>query len=442
MRIYISYSPQDRSIVELIAGRLTAIGHEVSTDHLNLRAGDNISKKVQEEIASVDALLLVVSANSLSSKLTLQEFSSLALAELSNRGARLIPILIDSSSVPGYLSDYNYIDFNKGLGNGLSTLLVNLELVERNEPQARTQRIEQRDDTRKNQIFALGKALKQGRLTLVCGAGVSVGAGVPTWNQLLLRLLTPMIDRISTAHSLEFSTDTAAIFNNLHGSSPLILGKYLKNNLGDDFCQNVRDSLYFENTNQCELIDAIVDLSRPQRNGRPVDSIITFNFDALIEENLTAAHIPNRAIYSEAISHDPNELPIYHVHGYLPRRGDIPPETDIVFSEDAYHNQFMEPFSWSNLVQLNKLAQNTCLFVGLSLTDPNLRRLLDVAWRKNPEKSPSHYIIKKLPRPISGNNVFNDLAQLLEEQDANALGINVIWVNGFDEIPEIIRSVH
>ena len=43
---------------------------------------------------------------------------------------------------------------------------------------------------------------------------------------------------------------------------------------------------------------------------------------------------------------------------------------EVVFSEDAYHSQFMEPFSWSNLIQLNKLGQSTCLFVGLSLTDP------------------------------------------------------------------------
>jgi hypothetical protein len=34
------------------------------------------------------------------------------------------------------------------------------------------------------------------------------------------------------------------------------------------------------------MIDAISDLARPQRDGKPLDSIITFNFDSLIEENL------------------------------------------------------------------------------------------------------------------------------------------------------------
>ncbi|MGH8810051.1 MAG: SIR2 family protein [Noviherbaspirillum sp.] len=168
---------------------------------------------------------------------------------------------------------------------------------------------------------------------------------------------------------------------------------------------------------------------------------MTFNFDALIKENLSNANISNRAIYTEAIRHDPNELPIYHVHGYLPRTGKVPEDVEIVFSEDAYHNQFIDPFSWSNLIQLNKLTQNTCLFVGVSLTDPNLRRLLDVAWRKNPDKTMGHFAIKKMPRSQDSDDVFDDLARLLEEQDANTLGVNVIWVDDFEDIPAIIRGI-
>jgi hypothetical protein len=211
--------------------------------------------------------------------------------------------------------------------------------------------------------------------------------------------------------------------------------------LGNDFGKKVRDALYSAKPTSCDLIDAIVDLSRPQRDGKPLDSIVTFNFDSLVEEHLTTATILNRAIYTEAIKHDPNELPVYHVHGYLPRTGKIPDETDIVFSEDAYHSQFIDPFSWSNLIQLNKLTQNTCLFVGVSLTDPNLRRLLDVAWRKNPDKTLSHYILKKRPRFGAIDDVLDDLARLLEEQDANALGINVIWVDDYNEIPRLLRSI-
>ncbi|MDP9711200.1 UNVERIFIED_ORG: hypothetical protein J2X80_003290 [Pseudomonas fluorescens] len=428
-------------MVDVIVDRLKLAGHEIWIDHLKLRPGDNISRKIEEGIGSADAVLVVVSANSLSSKWVQQEFSSLALSEISSRASRVIPILIDSSSVPSYLSNYLYLDLSKDLEKGLESLVRSLEVVQRKETKQLRRMAEQRNDTHTSQIASLGDALKSGRLTLVCGAGVSVGAGIPVWNELLLRLLKSMIKLLSKDHSLNLGSDAAEEFNKRHGATSLILGKYLKNNLGKDFGKQVRDALYAANPTKCDLIDAIVDVSRPQRDGKPLDSIVTFNFDALIEENLSAANVQNRAIYTEAIKHDPNELPIYHVHGYLPRAGKVPDDIDIVFSEDAYHGQFIDPFSWSNLIQLNKLTQNTCLFVGVSLTDPNLRRLLDVAWRKNPDKSVTHYIIKKTPRFGSGDDVLDDLARLLEEQDANALGINVIWVDSYDRIPKLIRSL-
>jgi hypothetical protein len=190
---------------------------------------------------------------------------------------------------------------------------------------------------------------------------------------------------LTEAH-LDLGNRAAKEFQRRHGTSSLILGKYLKKNLGNDFTTEMREALCRSSPDTSPLIDSIVALSRPQRDSRPLDSIITFNFDCLIEDNLSASSIANKAIFSEAISHGSNQIPICHVHGYLPRTGDIPEEVDLVFSEDAYYGQFIDPFSWSNLIQLNKLTQNTCLFVGVSLTDPNMRRLQDVAWRKNPAK--------------------------------------------------------
>ena len=45
MRIFISYSHQDKPTVDLITNRLKQAGHEVWIDHLKLRPGDNISRK-------------------------------------------------------------------------------------------------------------------------------------------------------------------------------------------------------------------------------------------------------------------------------------------------------------------------------------------------------------------------------------------------------------
>jgi hypothetical protein len=441
MRIFISYSHQDKEIVDQISERLRSAGHDIWIDSLKLKPGDNIARRTLEGIEGTDAFLVVISANSLSSEWVMREFSALALGEISKREQRIIPVLIDGSTVPSYLSNYYYLDISQDLRGGLDRLVDLLSISDRKERSEKGRLLESTNETSTNQIANLGFALRSGCLTLVCGAGVSLGAGIPIWNQLLLKLLESMMEKISKTHSLDLDSNAADEFQKRHSSSALILGKYLKNNLGKDFTKKVRDALYSTKPTSCDLIDAIVELSRPQRDGKPLDSIITFNFDALIEENLLAANVPNRPIYTEAIKHDPNELPIYHVHGYLPRMGKIPDETEIVFSEDAYHSQFIDSFSWSNLIQLNKLTQNTCLFVGVSLTDPNLRRLLDVAWRKNPDKSLGHYIIKKVPRFGKSEDVLDDLARLLEEQDANVLGSNVLWVKEYEEIPGLLRSI-
>lgn len=442
MKIFVSYSHPDRPRVNIIVDRLQRAGHEVWIDSIKIKLGDNIAERINEGIATAEVVVVVVSKNSMSSKWVQQEFSSIALSEISKRRPKVIPVLIDAGPVPSYLANYYFVDLTRDFEGGLDLLVNSLAPTKRSKDVVQARRTEEsRKESQSTQHAALSNALRIGRLTVVCGAGVSVGAGVPVWGDLLIRLLESMIDRLSENKAIKLGSNAAKEFSERQGASSLILGKYLKNNLGKDFSKYVRDALYAKNPTTCDVIDALVELARPQRDGKPLDSIITFNFDALVEENLAAARIPARAIYTEAIRHSSDELPVYHVHGYLPRSGKVASESEIVFSEDAYHGQFIDPFSWSNLIQLNKLTHNTCLFVGISLTDPNLRRLLDVAWRKNPDKTLSHFVFKRRPKWGSKNDALDDLTTLLEEQDANALGLNVVWVDEYAEIPEILRAV-
>lgn len=440
MRVFISYSVKDREVVDRIVAALKEDGHDIWMDALRLKPGDNISAKIEEGLNQAEALIVVISENSFRSPWVQQEFSAIALQQISKRERKIIPVKIDQSAVPSYLADRVYLDLSKDPDQGLLQLREALRASTRESSAAPEMRDQSSKESRAAQVAKLREALRRGRLTLVCGAGASVEAGIPTWGDLLFRLLESMMERISTDYSLNLGSKAAGEFQHRNGASSLILGKYLKNNLGNDFETEVRDALYVTKPVHSQLIESIVQLSRPQRDGRPLDSIITFNFDGLIEESLTANAIPNKPIFSEAINHDSNEIPVYHVHGYLPRTGPIPPDTDLVFSEDAYHTQFIDPFSWSNLIQLNKLTQNTCLFVGISLTDPNMRRLLDVAWRKNPDKTLTHYIVRRLPK-FSEGDVLDEVSKLLEEQDANLLGLNVVWIDEFADLPNFLLEI-
>lgn len=243
----------------------------------------------------------------------------------------------------------------------------------------------------------------------------------------------------------------ANIFQKRTNVSPLILAKYLKTLLGKKFTTTVRDTLYKECNDKSKIVEAIVELSKQKRNQKPLRSIITFNFDDLIEESLTKNKIEFKSIFSEGERYRDIEIPIYHPHGFLPRTKNLTSKNDIVFSEDTYHSQFIDPFSWSNLVQLNHLNNSTCLFIGISLTDPNMRRLLDVSMRKNGKDEKNHYIIKKrysvedlYPDSTSVKPIDRKVLPVLEsieEQDANSLGFNVIWINDFKEITEVLLEI-
>ena len=310
LRIFISHSNEDKAAVARIISRLKEDGHDIWVDSIKLRPGDNIQRKIAQGLDDADALVVVVSKNSFRSKWVQHEFSAIALRQISKRERRIIPVRIDRSEVPSYLADRVYVDLSEEFEAGLEKLSQSLRAETPESIAAPRERITTTAEGWATQTARLRESLRRGRLTLICGAGVSVEAGIPAWGDLLIRLLDAMMERISKDYSLKLSRKAASEFHQRHGASSLILGKYLKNNLGRDFRTEMRNALYSPEPAKSPLLDGIVRLARPQRDGKPLDSIISFNFDCLIEENLSSNSIRNRPIFSESIRHDSNELPI------------------------------------------------------------------------------------------------------------------------------------
>lgn len=439
MNIFISHANCDKEKVDRLAIALKEKNHNVWYDAWELEIGDNLLEKISEGIASAETIFIVVSQESLKSKWLKKEIDTIAMLEVAKHTISVITLLIDPIGLPSYLSNYPCVDISGNFEEGIKTLSETVYITASEESKKLHAKYTMEKNVQKH-INHMSSELRAGKLSVVCGAGVSIDAGVPSWNKLLIELLQIVTDRLSK-ENLDFKKIDPDYFNEKYATSSLVIGRYLKNNLGKDFFSEVRNTLYMDEPKECDLINALVELARPQRNAKPLDSIITFNFDGLIEENLENNNIIYSSIYKEGMRIKTEELPIYHVHGYLPRVGTVTEDNGVVFSEDSYHNQFIEPFSWSNLIQLNKLSQMTCLLVGLSMTDPNLRRLLDVANRKNSDKELNHFIIKKSPVSFDKMEPVDELAKLLEEQDANELGLNVLWVDDFSEIPDIIRKI-
>lgn len=116
---------------------------------------------------------------------------------------------------------------------------------------------------------------------------------------------------------------------------------------------------------------------------------MSFNFDDILERTFSSSGVEFTAVIDGRDLRMIRGVPIYHPHGYLPREGQG--SSSIVFAESRYHTQYAEGFNWTNIVVQRLLLESTCLFVGTSLSDPNLRRMIDLAHRQN--ASQRHYYV-------------------------------------------------
>ncbi|SFM04900.1 SIR2 family protein [Halanaerobium salsuginis] len=293
------------------------------------------------------------------------------------------------------------------------------------------------------------------------GAGISKDAKIPTWDNLVSDLLVSLMSNKLSDYEINLTENQEKfIVQNLktmNGESPLLQARYIRSGLEDVFLDLTNEILYKNCINSSSLLEEISRLCLPVRNGTGVRSVVTYNFDDLLEYNFEKLGIKYRSIYRESDIPTKNELGIYHVHGFLPRnREDYEniSESLLVFSEEEYHNLMLDSYNWSNLIQLNYLRENTCLMIGLSVTDPNLRRLLDIAMRKQEDSDLcKHYVILKMKSisekakkkgDLDVDNIekFDLVNRKLQEEFFKELGLNVIWVEEHKEIPEIIAKIY
>lgn len=323
---------------------------------------------------------------------------------------------------------------------------------------------------RDEQLSNLKKCFNDDDVVLFLGAGVSLEAGIPTWNNLMSNLMVSMINTVIKDNRFEGHVELSdeekeALINAIqikNGNSPLQLVRFIRNGLGDLFKEELRKILYLECSDTSRILEAITDLSVPLRHGIGIQGIVTYNFDDLIEVNFKNKNVIRfHPVFKEADLPTKNELGIYHVHGFLPRN---PAQYDgledktkeeesfLVFSEEEYHQLMLDSYHWANLVQLNYFRERTCLFIGMSMTDPNVRRLLEIAKQKQPEQDAcKHYIILQRDsfsgiqngEGIDGENIkkFAMVHQKLKEAELSELGLNVIWVDNHAEIPNLLDEL-
>lgn len=274
---------------------------------------------------------------------------------------------------------------------------------------------------RELRIRKLHNEVQKGQNSLFVGAGLSCSLGVPNWRQLLKKLHDQI--RRTDKNYPQYKS----IKNDSNGSC-LITARFLseaseKNKLA--LISEIRKQLYKKPIKKSELMDAIIELLKMNRIGE----VITYNYDTLLEQRMTKEKIKTSSVDGKN-RRVKNAIPVMHVHGVIDPK-DNTFDSNVVLGEDEYHRLYRDSYHWANVSQLYALTHTTCIFVGLSMTDPSLRRLLDIAFQQG-SQDVEHYAF-----------LIRSDFECHKETEAifSQMGVSIIWCEDWDDVPRQIGRV-
>lgn len=213
----------------------------------------------------------------------------------------------------------------------------------------------------------LARQLRNGRLSLVLGAGLSVPFGLPDWETLVKNLFELKGSTPPAGETLErsveyfkrthYPTDGAGFIAALH--------KALYKGVSVDFAA-LRSNL---------TLAAIGSLVMASRRGS-ICSAITFNFDNLLELFLRYHGFVTSAVISASQWGQYSDVSVFHPHGFVPFNLSEKSSDAVVLDQHSYSSIVgNETNPWRQLV-LSSMRRATCIFIGLSGDDRNLDSIL------------------------------------------------------------------
>lgn len=248
------------------------------------------------------------------------------------------------------------------------------------------------------------------------GAGVSVGAGYPSWRELLREI------------GEELGVDSGDV-QDLAALAQWSVGKAAGRG-------RVNQVLREQIAPVRPIPAALATMAR-----LPVRELWTTNYDRLIERAFEAIGRPIDAVSAEAdlgVRRRPGATRLYKMHGTIDRLDDI------VLSTDDYEMYRRKRGGFLPLLQAH-LTSSSMLFLGLSFTDPNLRHVLSIIRDRFRDSPPEHFAIVRPPQEgeFATKIAFESRAtqHRLWAEDLKRYGLLVVEIEEYGEVDELLREV-
>ncbi len=305
------------------------------------------------------------------------------------------------------------------------------------------------------------------QIGLVLGAGVAKASGVPNWIGLGLSLFDKArkercLRGMSSARA--FLEEQLQRWKSGGNTSPKVdpetvlmlvcdcieprskIRKLVKDALFENIEKRSHNMVAARTYRKNKTLDAVITFcagtaGSPVASGRggrwqtnrKVGAILTTNYDNLIEGAFNSKY-GKRLLHPVAREgareqfKDRRIIPVYHMHGYLSyvdarEKKDGVKGSDLVLSEKDYYETFNNPLAFLNMMAGSYFRRFTSIFIGCSMTDKNIRRILYLLQRERIVSSEfgAHYAI--LPR---GDWAWDDF----EDEVLNSFGVRSVRVPG------------
>lgn len=186
-------------------------------------------------------------------------------------------------------------------------------------------------------------------------------------------------------------------------------------------------------------------------------AILTFNGEAIFlsllnyysyQENPDDKKMKFEKVVNAMVTRHTNRIPYIHCHGVLPingvkkRRG-FNANDKLVFLEEKYLQLANSPMSWQAISFIENCMNSKMVFVGVSLTDANMRRWLGFIHSNKMQEfrgngldcnnATEHFWINKKPK--------TDVEKTWIEESVSHLGVRLVWIDEWSQVGEVLKRM-
>jgi hypothetical protein len=276
-------------------------------------------------------------------------------------------------------------------------------------------------------IDAIERLAAARSVTVIAGAGASMEIGLPSWTKLVDELFDKALEL------RDWKADSEELRKLVKASGPLVAAELVEELLAGGHMPTQIKSILYQKDNPRTIqpgpLASAIALLQVELGERM--RLATTNYDEVLETALRKLHRQPRRRVQSIVGRPRNgqadAVRVVHLHGLLGRQD----KGEVILTEGDYY-RMQTRRTWQEEWVTERLSRSMCLFLGASLTDPNLIRYLYCTSRKR-----SHYVLFRRLE-ASGSRA---RWEQMERDRWKRLGVTPLYADNFADIPQFIYEV-